>query len=175
MQIPGSVQEITRHALQLEKDGIKFYSERAATAEDNYERSLFQSLAKDGEKHIAALEAVLRFGGLEDAPALLSKLKAQDPKDVIKTIFSEVGEGKGKRTAASEESLKPFDMALEIERKGYAFYKEAVEKVESDQMKSLLEALAKMESTHIDVVTQSRLYLEQPERWFFENEPWILD
>ena len=175
MQVPDSLEEIARYALELEKDGIKFYTERATVAEDDYEQSLFQSLAKDEEKHIAALEAVLRSGGLQDAPDLLSKLKAEDPKEVIKTIFSEVGEEKGKRSAASSESLKPFDVALGMEKKGYAFYTEAAEKVQSDQMRSLLRALAKMESAHIDVVTQSRLYLEEPERWFFENEPWILD
>lgn len=175
MDVPGSIMEIAEYGLRLEKDGIKFYRERARSASDAYERSLFESLCKDEAKHIKILEKVFADGGVKEPDVLLSELKAEDPKKVIKTIFAEATEKKGGRRPAAGESLHPFDVALDIEKKGYSFYKEASQKVESEDMKALLNALATMENGHIQVVTESKLYLEQPERWFFENEPWILD
>ena len=175
MDVPGSIMEIAEYGLRLEKDGVTFYRERARSASDAYERSLFESLSKDEAKHIKVLQKVFSDGGIKDADSLLSQLKAEDPRKVIKTIFAEAAEKKGGRPPAGGESLHPFDVALDIEKKGYSFYKEASQKVESEDMKALLNALAKMENGHIEVVTESKLYLEQPERWFFENEPWILD
>ncbi len=175
VDIPGSVKEIAEYALRLEKDGMRFYQERANSASDDYEKSLFESLIKDEAKHIKVLETVFADGGIRDANALLSQLKAEDPKKVIKTIFTEASEEKGGRDPAAAEALDAFDLALEMEKKGYTFYKEASQRVQSNEMASLLNALAEMEKSHIEVVTESKLYLERPERWFFENEPWILD
>jgi len=175
VDVPGSVKEIAEYALRLEKDGMKFYRRRANSASDAYEKSLFESLVKDEAKHITVLEQVFSDGGIKDADALLSQVKAEDPKKVIKTIFAKAAEEKGARGPADAEALHPFDVALDIERKGYDFYTEASEQVEAGDMRSLLNALAEMEKGHMEVVSESKIYLEQPERWFFENEPWILD
>ena len=79
------------------------------------------------------------------------------------------------KAGASEDDIKVYELALEVEQKGHDFYKQAAEKAQHPNIKKLFEFLMKEENAHYALVSNALNYLKAPDDFFQEQESWFFE
>src|SRR6056297_3638138 len=124
--------EIMDKAVEFEEAGMTFYLDRGESAPSSLERDLFASLAKDEKGHkdyLLRLKAQL--------------LKNENPEDMepqtdpqqssAREIFERALENASDPYDAQASELEIVQGAMEVERKGYHMYANAVSTVKSER------------------------------------------
>lgn len=146
-------------AIKMEQDAEQLYRDLAQKASTPGVRQIFTMLADDEETHEQAIEILKRKNGghgLDDSfiPEVTTVFK--DLRDHISDID------------LSKEQLDDYRIALDIEKKGFAYYKEQFEKSDSPEAKRLFKSIANQELYHIKTVENLVDMLERPQ-WWVEN------
>lgn len=113
--------EVLREAMNLEKEGIKFYSRASHSAKKEAAKSLFKQLADDELKHLEKLELVYE------------NLSQNEEWLVLKDLL-ESGKGKGASPDIFDEDfdeeevdeLSAIEMGIKAEEDSIKFYKTAL-------------------------------------------------
>ena len=148
-------------AMQMERDGENFYRELAGKTQTAGMKQIFTLLAGDEAKHYQIFEAMKSTAGVAMAETTI----LSDSKNV----FQEIKDAGGTVTAdASESDL--YRQALEIERKGKAFYEEKAGEVDNDEQKKLFMDIAEEEGRHIFLLENMIDFLERPASWVEDAE-----
>lgn len=151
--------DIFDFAIKMEQDAQQLYRDLAEKATTPGVRQIFTMLADDEATHEKAIEVLKRKNGsnkIDDSsiPEITTVFK--DLKDHISEI------------ALSKEQLDDYRIALEIEKKGFAYYKEQFEKSDTAEAKRLFKSIANQELYHIKTVENLVDMLEKPQ-WWVEN------
>ena len=139
----------------MEKDAEALYRKMAENAPVEGIKKVLLMLAEDEVKHRVAIEQLQKK---LDVPA--QKGVALD----IKTVFDDM-KGDDNVTSISTDAVEDYKKAVEIERRGMAFYKEKFEEADDPVSKQLFEALMKQETYHLRTCENLLDMVQKPEWW----------
>jgi len=161
-------------AIEMEKRGYEFFKKSAQEASDKMAEEVFEFLAAEELNHIKAIE---KFNeeylskGSANAAAAIEALKAGKPKTAIENLFKDLA---GK-TPVKGSQLEVYKFAMDFERKGEAFYKNAETQAKDDDVKKLYGFLVGEERKHFKIVEACLAYFDNPEEFFHQREGWHLE
>ncbi len=153
-------------AIQTEKDGIEFYEKAAAKTSHPFGQKMFLSFIEDEKRHLEILEQISRE---MDIPFDTD----YSPRERIKTVFKEISDQVMTHIAPTADETEAIRIALDIENKGYTFYREQAE--EHPRHAAVFERLAKEESEHIFILQNLSDYLNDTGHWFMYEEHQMVD
>lgn len=154
-------------AVKMETDAIAFYSEASSKAKDIMGRKMFLAVAEDEKRHLALLSGLLK--GLDIT------VKDASPIGNVKTIFEELKDELLERVEATDDELNAFRIAIDMEKEGVKFYKNAAAEAASAKEVTLFERLAKEEEQHYTVFSNTYSFLKDTGDWFMWEEHSILE
>jgi rubrerythrin len=160
---------IVTDAIGFEKAGRDFFLQAVKRVKADKTKAMLQSLADDEVRHLQRLEAehgaLLQTGdwsGLEHRAA-----RIVSARDTIFPIDSKVVKQVIK---PSTDELEILRLGVKQENKGYAMYTDAAEKAKSPAGKALFQWLAAEELAHMELMSNSLQFLENPDEFFLLEE-----
>ncbi|MCF7953297.1 MAG: ferritin family protein [Spirochaetales bacterium] len=142
-------------AIDIEKEGERFYRDLAEKAGSEGVKNIFTMLADDEVTHRKRFEAMKRDNfDVESAAAVT--------KEASKKLFS----GTRKDHFESEQKhLEVYKQALDIEQKSIDFYQEKMKEASDSRVHAALEQIAAEEKFHYQMIDTLCIMVERPERW----------
>ena len=150
----GTVMEQLDFALQMERDGLKFFTEAAQAVQDSAAKKMLQSLAKDEERH----EQIL----LDLKEGKMGQVQGETLEGV-KTIFQDLvdtGDTLFKKEDSLSEVLKK---GAELERRAIGVYRKLIESTDNPEVQKVWETLKREEKRHEKLLRLTLEYVDQPE------------
>lgn len=141
-------------ALQLERDGYKYYKKAAELCKNSYGKKMFEKLARDEIQHLEKF------------------------KEIAQKIFGKIEEGEGKHLDIFEKidfstkagEYASLDHAIKFEERAYEYFKKAAENAKDTKIKKLFEEIAEEEKMHMELLEAERGYLHKSGIWFDYQE-----
>ena len=171
----GCPTEILEYALTLEKDGYDFYCSASEKVTNPIGKKMLEWLAKEETEHIKKLTKALKSMQEEGKLACSEEDLERGETFRFKTMFSQAKEKVKALVPADTDDLKALEIAMEMENKGYTFYKDSLKEVDDPEGRALLESLAQDESDHYDALQNTYTYLKTPDLWFAWEEGHIYE
>jgi len=159
--------EALQYAIQLERDGLAFYTEAAARTQNRLGKKMLEALAADEQRHEAVLVALAE----EKQVALEGDL----PKKRLVTLFAELGPAIKAELDADPSDTKAVEKALDMERASIAHYQEQVKTAQDAASRALYERLVVEEHQHADILQNCLEYLNRTGQWLLWEEKGLLD
>ena len=153
--------DIFEYAMQMEKDGEKFYRELAQQTSSKGLVTILTMLADEEVKHCQAIER-LRRDNYEMAETTVL--------DGARNVFVEMKE-RGERLEPGQEQVELYAKAQEIEERSRRFYQEKAGQTDKDDQKALFERLTKEEEEHYRLLENIVDFISRPKQWL-ENAEW---
>lgn len=161
------LEEAIKKAIKMETDAMAFYREAAEKSSHPFGRKMYEGFIKDEVRHLQMLEDVMK--GLD------IKIAAVTPKDEIKTVFSELKDAMMERVKASTDEISAVGIALDFEKAGYEYYKEAAAKATDPKEQKLFARLALEEQDHYKILENTHSFLKDTGDWFMWEEQGIIE
>ena len=162
--------ETLQAAIQMEKDGKKYYQQLSKTGNNESGRKLFAALALEENQHILNFETI--YHDIE--------VKAEWPE--VKVGPSLVGTSTGPfsqpvtgHTKSIASELKSVQKAMEMENKTLDYYLTWAATTSYPIEKRFCEALAEQERTHHSLLLEYFEFLKDPAQWFTMKEHQSMD
>lgn len=153
-------------AIQMEKDGIKFYEELSTKVPYEPAKKMVLSFADDERRHLRILNEIT---SMDIEKYLVENL----PKEKVKTVFDEVQGSID--TVTLQDELSSLKIALDMEEKSYKLYDEAFSTEKDENLKKLWKRLADEERRHYDIFWNTYDFISNPEEWILREERGLLD
>jgi rubrerythrin len=148
-------------AVQMEKDGEKFYRDLAAKSMDRGVKFVLNSLADDEVKHAQTLRELEK--GASPAMAHTAIL------DGAKNVFTEMAASKAFQAAGTDQ-LALYQEALEMERKSKDFYKTQADEATVKSTRALFLQLSDEENRHLFLLESMIEFISRPQTWLENAE-----
>jgi len=154
--------DIFEYALQMEKDGERFYREIAERAGSTRIRAVVTMLADEEVKHYKAIKRMKqgRYGEMAETHIL----------DDARNVFVQMRD-KADELAADQKQTELYKKAQQIEMRSQQFYQEKAGQVDRDDQRRLFEQLAAEEAKHYFLLENLVDFVSRPEQWL-ENAEW---
>lgn len=158
-----SKQDVITAALQLERDGRKFYLDASNKATSPLARQMFQSLAEDESRHIEWIENI--------APGARSAEEVnQDLYKRLSHIFAEMPEETRRGAHMAQHDADAIALAIGIEIKSRDAYAQWARDADSKDVRDLCQVLAGVEDYHKKLLENTREYLNYSGDWFLQDK-----
>ncbi len=167
-----ALKEIKSIAIQMETDGVKFYSELADKTLHPMGKAMFRSFVEDEKSHLKRLRTLLSGHGAKDQTTEKSPV---NPRKRLITVFTQMGDEMKKKVNASTNDIGAVKLAMELEEKGMAFYEKAARETQDIMDRDTYRFLADEEKVHFSILKNTLEFLEKTEFWEAENEGRIYD
>jgi len=167
-----SLKDIKSMAIQMEMDGIKFYSDLAAKTLHPMGKAMFKSFIEDEKLHAKRLRALL---STQNETGQVKDKSAANPRERLVTIFKEMGSELKKKVNVNTNDIEAVKLAMGIEEKGIKFYEQAAKETCKNKDSETYRFLAGEEKTHFSILKNTLEYLENTELWEAESEGRIYD
>lgn len=152
---------IFEYAMEIEKEGEKFYREIAAKTDHPGVRSILNLLAEDEVKHYLTFHSMKGGKDVEMADTrVLSEAKS---------VFSKLTGGPDQFAGLPEKEL--LAKAQQLEKKSEEFYRDKARESEEENTRAILERIAGEELKHYWLLDNMIAFLSRPENWL-ENAEW---
>jgi rubrerythrin len=171
-EMGGTLKDIRSLAIQMETDGIKFYTDLANKTFHPMGKAMFRSFAEDEKLHAKRLKALL---SAPEAPAKSQGKKEESPQIRLVTVFRKMGEELKGKTIAGANDIDAVKLAMEAEEKGIVFYEKAAKEAGGPKEREIYTFLAGEEKTHLGILQNTLDYLKNTELWEAESEGRIYD
>jgi rubrerythrin len=148
-------------AIQMEKDGEKFYRDLTAKSKDKGVKFILNELADDEVKHAQTLREFEK--GAAPAMAQTSILSG------AKNVFSDMAARKAFQAAGTDQ-LALYEAALELERKSRDYYQAQADDAALKPARELLLRLADEESRHMFLLENMIAFISRPQSWLENAE-----
>lgn len=158
--------DIFAYAMQMEKDGERFYRELADKAGSTGIQRILTMLADEEVKHYKAVEKMRRGRSLQMAQTRIL--------DQAKNVFVQIKEA-GESFSPDEGQIELYKKAQEIEKRSRQFYEQKSAEVDQDDQKQLFEQLAVEEAKHYFLLENLIDFVSKPEQWLEDAEWYHLD
>ncbi len=182
---------VLRRAMQIERNGYRFYIDVAEQAVSERGKEVFRGLAADETRHLHLL--LVEYEALESGKGWLDPDKALeqeldfDPADPDlpgeeypepTPIFAParvpglpcLGRGLGRGVPSLDNDLAALEFAMETEQMSYDLYKTSAEEQPDQAAKEVYEMLAREENRHYVLLQNSRDYLLNNQTWWDTEE-----
>ena len=163
----GRQMTIFDYALQMKKDGEKYYRQLADESRIEGLQKIFTMLAEEEEKHSRVVEAIqqkMRGTALEESHIL---------DDTI-SVFQAMRNEKQQLSFDTEEEARKYRNACHIESLGYEFYKQRANESEYDFQRQIFLKLADEEANHLRIMKNIVEFISwsEPGQWL-KNIEWL--
>ena len=148
-----------KFALEFERNGAKFYIDMGIEAGNILTKKLFYTLARQEIEHLEAIEKFLADGNYEKQEG--SKEVEQEIKNFMKDLTDE---------RKIETQLQVYEMALDMEKKGYIQYEKFYKEAKDEKKKEFFKFLMNEEKKHIDAIVNVYSYISNTEDWLQREE-----
>lgn len=153
---------IYEYAMQMEKDGERYYRELAENAGNEGLRNILNMLAEEEVKHFHVLQHMRN----NDAQVEYAETDLlADAKNVFIAMREEQG-----TVLPSQEQAALYRSVQETESKSYKFYLEKSETAESEAERELLLRIAEEERRHMVLMGSIADFVSRPETWIEDAE-----
>ncbi|MEW6569644.1 MAG: ferritin family protein [Nitrospirota bacterium] len=154
-------------AIKMETDAIKFYTEAAEKTKHPVGKKMFLSITEDEKRHLQVLSQIFKEIdiGVEEV----------SPMKNVRTIFQLLKDSMMKRVEATTDELEAFKIAMQMEKEGIEFYKNAEAQANTDKERKLFERLIREEQQHYDIFANTYFFLSDTGSWFMWEERSIVD
>jgi len=156
-----------QYAIQLERDGLAFYTEAAAKTKNPLGKRMFEGLAADERRHEAVLVGI--------AQKMHVPLEGDMPKRRLVTLFAELGPALKTELGADASDTKAVEKALEMEKAAIVLYEKQAKAAQDARTRALYECLVSEEHQHADILQNCLAYLNRTGQWFLWEEKALLD
>jgi rubrerythrin len=165
---------VLKAALENEIKGRELYVQYANTVKSVMAKNVFAHLANEELTHIEDIKAFLKSESMGTDIDVEAMTRA-DAAEEAKTLFGRlVGEMK-ERVTPSDDDNKARDVAMELERNGYEYYKKGAEATKNPELKKFLEWLVEQEQAHFMFIRNAFEYMNDPASWHAGEEGWLLE
>lgn len=164
----ADISEIVDSGVQMEKDGIEYYSKLAESATNPLARQMFESFAQDEKNHVLWLEKL----------AAKEQVEIEEPEQVyvrLREIFQNAPDELKETAKASEDDTQALKIAIGMEVKSKEAYEKWAEELDDPQAKALCKKLAQFEEMHRQAFVNTEEYLNRTGDWFMKEERWMFD
>lgn len=150
-----------QEAIKFEEEGVKLYTELLNKSSDELMKRLFQSLVDQEKEHISYINDFAKdkkFKELEYTPL----------ESIMKNIYEATkkeGQQKGQMN-----NVEGYELALELEDKGYKMYQKAFGSAASEEEKKFFKFLMDMEQEHYEALANIYNFMTDNAKWLAENE-----
>jgi len=168
---------VLRRAMQIERNGYRFYIDVAERAVSERGKEVFRGLAADETNHLHLLlveyEALESGKGWLDPDEALEQELDFDPANPDlpgeeypepTPIFAAA------RVPSLDNDLAALEFAMETEQMSYDLYKTSAEEQPDEAAKAVYEMLAREENRHYVLLQNSRDYLLNNQTWWDTEE-----
>ena len=149
-------------AMQMEKDGEKFYRELAEKAGDAGLKKIFTTLADEEVVHYNTFKS------------LFEKTKAKAVESNVlekaKNIFTEMKAAGTINVSAATSQVEAYKQAMKAEEEAYTFYEKKAEECDDPAEKQILLTFAKEERRHYRLLENVVEFVSRPEQWLEDAE-----
>ena len=152
---------ILKAAIEVEKFGIEFYSNLSTCVKDERGAALLRSLAEDEKKHRAILEKEVER--LKDTCDVTCVMPAPE---YMKIVPERVFMPAPNTCILLEDEIKALEKGIEVEKRSFDMYHEAVERVSNEPVRKALSTLAEWEVTHRKILEENLRYLRLEGAWY---------
>jgi rubrerythrin len=166
--------EILDKAVEFEETGMSIYLEHSEKASSQLERNLFRSLAEDEKQHKAYLLGI-KAELLENNNPDDMQPRTEADSLSARQVFESALENASDPYQAEASELEIIQGAMDVERKGFVMYSNAVETVQSERARDIFQHLAEEEQRHYSLLKNTYDYLADPEGWHGFDESPMLD
>ncbi len=168
----GTLKDIRTLAIQMETDGIKFYTDLANKTLHPMGKAMFRSFAEDEKLHAKRLKALL---SAPEAPPQGKGKDGESPQKRLVTVFQKMGEEIRGKTLSGANDIDAVKLAMGAEEKGIVFYEKAAKESGDPKEREMYVFLAGEERTHLSILKNTLDYLKNAELWEAESEGRIYD
>jgi rubrerythrin len=152
-------------AIQIEKDGLAFYTEAARQTNDPNGKKMFQSLAKDEAAHLRLFETVHESLLKEGHWLSPEEVAAISPKRLDRPPIFPTGDAI-KATETPERELSALRRGIQAEKDSIVFYSQQMEKTDDPDAKAMYAYLIEQEEGHRTILQGEYDYLNRTGFWF---------
>jgi rubrerythrin len=153
------------YAMQMERDGERYYRELARKTGNAGLRNILTMLADAEIAHYRL------FRNMRESVAV--KVEETNILENVKNIFQELREKGLAGTDASQADL--YHKALEIEKKSRDFYLEKAGEAQDESMGAAFRKIAEEEQKHYRILESIIDFVSRPEQWLEDAEWYHLE
>jgi len=161
-----------RFAIDFENKGEQFYRQSIETVADATAKKALQFLADEELGHIRKIEdfnnSLLGEGSFD-----LERECSRELPERIKRFVKEYVSDKAKEITSGSEDVQIYDVALDIEKRGYDMYKSIHVGNENAVLRQFFEFMAAEEIQHYNLLASTKKYLEDPSAYFEDYGGWV--
>lgn len=161
-------------AIKTELEIRKFYLDNAENMKNELAKKTFIFLADEELRHVDEIHAFNKAIREDEVP-MIDAGTEDEAINRSKEFFSISMSAIAKKTRASENDIKVYELGLQMEQNGYDFYKQAAEKAEHSNVKKFFEFLMKEENAHYALLSNAINYLKSPDDFFQDQESWFFE
>jgi rubrerythrin len=166
--------EAIRLAIINEIKVRKFYLEHAEQMESDLGKKTFIFLADEELKHQEMIKDFSKAVMQKEAPDV-----DVGPEDEAvlraKEFFSMSVKEAAEKAKATKKEVHVYELGLEMEMKGYNFYKKSAGEATHPNVRRLFEFLTKEEEAHYQLLEKALVFFKDPESYFQSEEEWFFE
>lgn len=167
---PGTtVLKAIETAMQIEKDGLAFYTEAAKQTKDPNGQKMFKSLARDEAAHLKLFETVHESLLKEGHWPSPEKVAAISPGEFNHPPVFPTG-GQAKAAEMPKRELDALRRGIQAEESSIAFYSQERDKTDDPDAKAMYGYLVEQEEGHYTILQGEYDYLNRTGFWFDVQE-----
>jgi rubrerythrin len=168
---------VLRRAMQIERDGFKFYNQAAERAVGERGKKMFLGLAADEEKHLRLL--LIEYKAIESGKGWIDPTQALGQEIVVDPANPDLpGEEYPEtspifapdREPSLESDISALEFGMETEKLSYDLYHKSAEEATDAAAKQAFELLAREENHHYEILQNSRNYLADNQTWWDDEQ-----
>lgn len=154
-------------SIKMEKDAIDFYTQAAEKTGHPVGKKMLLSIIEDEKRHLQMLSQIFKEIDIT--------IQDVNPMRNMKTIFETMKDSMMKRIEATSDELEAFKIAMQMEKEGVEFYKNAGAEATTEKERALFERLVKEEQQHYEIFANTYFFLSDTGSWFMWEEHSIVD
>jgi rubrerythrin len=160
-------------AIQIEKDGLAFYTEAARQTTDPNGKKMFQSLARDEAAHLRLFETVHESLLKEGHWLSPEEVAAISPKRLDRPPIFPTGDAikaalrlRSGQAETPERELSALRRGIQAEKDSIAFYSQQMDKTDDPDARAMYAYLIEQEEGHRTILQGEYDYLTRTGFWF---------
>lgn len=151
-------------ALELERQGMMFFRQAAASTKGLVARRTFDFLASEEEKHVERIKQfyqTLAEDGLGSLPTEFPSTAENRIGEFTRSLIE-----LSQAITSSMTDAEAYEAALAFENGAEEFYAKELEKTDNPSVKSFYQWLIKEEEMHSQLLESCLEFVHDPEQWF---------
>lgn len=155
------------YAMEMEKEGEKFYRELASKATEKGIKTIFLNLANEEVKHYELFKELAEHEDNVTIPKMNVLKEA-------KAIFAEM-KASGRELDFGKDQITLYKKAFESENKAYTLYVQKANEMNNPKHKEIFLRIAAEEKKHLELLENLVDFVESPLNWLESAEFYDVD